>query len=70
MGYTPMRTKMKLSEWPIYINDYGRPMCYHPGCEEELEDDWISIGRRTTFGEFIRVLIEHAKNLHQIELES
>ena len=59
---------MKINEWPIYINDYGHVECYHIGCNDEFQNEVAAIGRRTNFGEFKKVIIRHAREIHQIEL--
>jgi hypothetical protein len=61
---------MKLDEWPLYINDYGNISCgnYSETCSDDFDDAKMEIARRTTFSEFKRIIIKHAREIHQIEL--
>lgn len=59
---------MKVSEWELYIQDYGQVYCNQPGCPDEGDWNWSPIGRRTNMGEFLKELKRHAKVDHGIHL--
>lgn len=57
-----------IEDWPIYIGDMGRVVCYHPDCPEDDDWDWAPIGRRTTVGAFLAELRRHASQDHGLHL--
>lgn len=49
--------------WPVYVNDDDRVTCHEQPCPTDGE--FLSFGRRKTFGEIRQDLIDHIKLAHR-----
>lgn len=56
---------MELSDWPLYVNDYGVIYCDASFCPSEGEHIFAGIGRHVTVGKLLNVISKHIEQDHK-----